>query len=87
MLKEWGIGEAQQHVFLRDEGSNMKKAFKEFGSQHADYGAHELNFVVTTSLFKDQEIKSMLDACRKLVGYFNHSLFAKDLKEEQKGAN
>jgi hypothetical protein len=25
MLNEWGISEAKRHVFLRDEGTNMKK--------------------------------------------------------------
>uniref|UniRef100_A0A915D966 Transposase n=1 Tax=Ditylenchus dipsaci TaxID=166011 RepID=A0A915D966_9BILA len=40
--------------------------------------------MVNNSLFKNAEIKLLLESCRKLVGHFNHSFLAKDrLKKEQ----
>uniref|UniRef100_A0A915EIG3 Uncharacterized protein n=1 Tax=Ditylenchus dipsaci TaxID=166011 RepID=A0A915EIG3_9BILA len=86
MLKEWQI-EKQQHMILRDEGSNMKKAFEEGGYLRANCDAHKLNLMVNNSLFKTPEIKSMLDSCRKLIRHFSHSTLAKDrLIDEQESA-
>uniref|UniRef100_A0A915CUS5 GRIP domain-containing protein n=1 Tax=Ditylenchus dipsaci TaxID=166011 RepID=A0A915CUS5_9BILA len=88
MLTKWGVSEDKCHVFLRDEGANMRKAFETEGFRHADCGAHKLNLVVNKAIFEEKDVSAILKRCRALIGHFKHSLLARDrLRDLQTALN
>uniref|UniRef100_A0A915D5G1 Intraflagellar transport protein 122 homolog n=1 Tax=Ditylenchus dipsaci TaxID=166011 RepID=A0A915D5G1_9BILA len=85
---KWNISLEKCHVFLCDEGGNMRKAFETEGFLHADCADHKLNLVVNKSIFEEQAISETLKNFRALVSHFKHSSLAKDrLEYEQKQLN
>uniref|UniRef100_A0A915DLJ1 Uncharacterized protein n=1 Tax=Ditylenchus dipsaci TaxID=166011 RepID=A0A915DLJ1_9BILA len=85
--KQFGVMENAEEAKKESMIQGLEKFVvrdQERGYLNADCGAHMLNSVVNSSLFKNAEIKPLLESCRKLVGDFNHSILAKDrLKKEQ----
>ncbi|GBP74455.1 Zinc finger BED domain-containing protein 1 [Eumeta japonica] len=76
MLMEWGIIKEEIHCFVRDSGSNMKRAMKLGDIPDVSCTIHQLQLCVRTLLDCDEEIKALLSKCKKISTHFNHSQIA-----------
>uniref|UniRef100_A0A915E896 Uncharacterized protein n=1 Tax=Ditylenchus dipsaci TaxID=166011 RepID=A0A915E896_9BILA len=79
--REWGMHwRSDMYSCEMKDRYNIDKAIAiltrgfEEGATCMAAAAHISKFVVNNSLFKNTEIKPLLESCRKLVGAFNHSL-------------
>ncbi|KAL3088919.1 hypothetical protein niasHT_028695 [Heterodera trifolii] len=76
ILVDWKIPQEKCAVFVRDGGSNMRKAFSAIYNPEtfidSDCSAHLLNLCVKEGL-KEERISALLTKCKKIVAHFKHS--------------
>jgi len=88
MLTQWGIQEHQIHMMLRDNGTNMVKAFNDAGLPHYGCFAHTLQLVINDGVLSQRAVNDLLASCRRIVGHFSHSCLAYSrLREIQESLN
>lgn len=71
MVNEWNL-KNKIFMVLRDNAPNMASAMR---SHYESIGcvAHTLQLVIKQALFLDEQTKTLLKKCRKIVGHFHHS--------------
>ncbi|CAG4982096.1 unnamed protein product [Parnassius apollo] len=85
ILMEWGIIKEKIHCFVRNSGSNTKRAMKLGDIPDVSCTVHQLQLCVRTLLDCDEEIKALLSKCKKISTNFNHSQIAQtELQKIQK---
>ena len=87
ILSEYGL-EIGSSVIVTDNGANVVAAFKSF--KRLSCACHNLNLVMDDVLekYSSEELKCLIDNCKKLVKYYKHSeinhTLSKSLKQDIK---
>ena len=76
MLENWNIENTSVHLVVRDNASNMVKAFRD--GDYSDLGcfAHTLQLVIHDAVFSQRSVSETLSICRRIVGHFQRSPLA-----------
>lgn len=76
MFARWKITMDKFHVVLRDNASNMRKAFEDMQAASLGCFAHSLQLVVKEGLLSQRSVKDALAKARGIIGHFKHSPLA-----------
>ena len=70
MLENWNIEKTSVHLVVRDNASNMVKAFRDGGYSDLGCFAHTLQLVIHDAVFSQRSVSETLSLCRRIVGHF-----------------
>ena len=73
MLLEWHVTPEKTHCFIRDYGSNKKRAKRLANIPDVSCVVHQLQLCVRNMLDSNEEIKKVLSKCKIVSTHFNHS--------------
>lgn len=73
VLADWNIAKESCHVVLRDNASNMVRAFQHAHIASLGCSLHTLQLAIHDCIFDQRVVSDALAVCRRLVGHFKHS--------------
>ena len=73
VLADWHIAKESCHVVLRDNASNMVRAFQHANIDSLGCALHTLQLAIHDCIFDQRVVSDALAVCRRLVGHFKHS--------------
>ena len=73
VLECWGISKPKIHTVMRDNATNMLKAFRDAEIPSVGCTLHTLQLAIHDCILDQRAVSDALAACRRLVGHFKHS--------------
>ena len=73
VLECWGINKPMIRTVMRDNATNMVKAFRDAEIPSVGCTLHTLQLAIHDCILDQRAVSDALAACRRLVGHFKHS--------------
>lgn len=86
-VETWSIKLESDHVFVRDNASNMQKSFSDREFLTFGCAVHTIQLVVVDVIVKQNEHEDLCKKIRGIVGHFKHSIKANKLLTQYQTQN